>query len=499
MIGIPLLLLAVQDEPVKVKEPDFERLQAKFERCAQAQRDLDAGAYDRALVTARELLQDSSVAAYSDRRVQVVRMDRMTRAWTVPLGEPREFYPKQIAARALLELAKSESNPSKKLALLEDARTLIQGSQVESSRRFEAAIASQIDLTRRAMESPREEPHVPILREVQRLREAKDFKGALAHIEKNRTALGDTYAGLKTDIETAQHREIAALASSAREILEKLHPDEKLDNLSKALKTCVPDPDKFTAVGPDLEWVRLLATTFDRYRTFEYIENAPVAQILKDLEGLLSSAMAREDIAQSRAAIRLRGHAVASAVKRRSEQARKEPLSSLEKHMKEAAALVAPLGAELEQVSRLTRETAEPGKKTFLSKVSDEMRAQFEVVDRLAKSMPSSEPALDAIRRQLEGGDPAIYGPEGGTGYRGAIASVRSLVEGEEFSRWHPEVQAVGRSLLATLLALEGFRQGRTAEEIKADCRPFVGADYRQVVTLSSKVKRLLEGLRQGS
>lgn len=498
MSGWLLLLVAIQDEPVKIKEPDFEKLQVKFDRCAQAQRDLDAGAHERALTAARELLQDATVAAFSDRKVQVVRLDRMTRAWTVPVGEPREFYPKQIAARALFELANAEPAPARKLALLEEARALIQGSQPESSRRIESAISGQIDQVKRGFDTPREDPAAPVLREVQRLRDAKDFKGALTHLDRNRTVLADAYAGVKADVETAQEREIASLASGAKGFLERIRPDEKLESLSKTLKTCLPDPQKFTALGPELEWVRTLASTFDRYRSFEYIENAPVAQVLKDLDGLLKNAIDREDIAQARAAIQIRGHVVGSAVKRKSEQARREPAANLEKHLKEVAALVSPLGSELEQIAKLVREAADTGRKTYLMRVFEEMRAQAEAVDRLVQSMPALEPALDAIRTRLEVADAAIYGPEGAAGYRSMIATVRSLIEGEGFSRWHPDCQAFGRSLLATLLALEGFRQGRTTEEIKTDCRPYVGPDYRPVLTVSPKVKRLLDGLRQG-
>jgi hypothetical protein len=493
-----LLLLASQDEPVKVKEPDFDKVKGQFDRFAQAQRDLDAGAVDRALASARELLKDAAVSGYADRKIQVVRLDRMTRAWTLPVGDPKEFYPRQIAARALLELAKSESDPARKLKTLEEARELIQSSQAENSRRFESAISAEIDGTKRSLEASREDPSAPILREAHRLRDAKDFKGALAHLEKNRTTLGESYASLKADVETAQQREIAGLASGAKGFLEKLRPEDKLETLSRAIRAYLPDPDKYSTIGSELEWLRSLADVIDKHRGSEYLENAPVPQVSRDLEGLLKTAMDCEDIAQARAAIRLRGHVIAAAVKRKAAQARKEPAANLEKHIQEARALATPVGVDLERVSKLAREASDPGRRTFLGKVSEELAAQAGVIDGQAQLMPAFDPALETIRKQLDGPESAVYGAGGASGYRAAISAVRALVEGEGFSRWHPELQSIGRSLAATLLALEGFRQGRPAEEIRAECRPFVGQDFRPVMTVSPKVKRLLEGLKRG-
>ncbi len=491
-----LLFVLAQDDPVKVREPDFEKVKGQFEKYARAAKDLEAGAYDRALVAAREILADAGVAGFADRRIQVVRLDRMTRAWTQPVGDPREFYPKQVAARCLLELSKSESDGPKRLAMLEEARGLIQGSEPESSRRFESAIAAEHERVRKASETPREDPRAPVIRDAQRFQDAKDFKAALGHLEKNKAILGPSYDTLHRDVERAQERHLADLASEAKSFLEKLRPEEKLDALSKAIKAFLPDADKVASVGPELEWVRSLWALVDRHKSAEYFESVPITQLSKDLDGLLQAAVVREDVAQARVAIRIRTHALMAAAKACVDRALKEPAANLERHRKELAGLTGPLAGELSRVKKEAEATPDAGRKTFLGKVAEELGDAAAALGEVAQRMPVAEPAIDGIRKAVAEGDTVVFGPDAYGSYRSLIAKLKGLVDGDAFSGWHPESKAASRSLLAALVALEGLRDGRSTQEVKEDCRPYVGPDFRHILEAPPKVKKLLDSLK---
>ncbi|HLG42280.1 MAG TPA: hypothetical protein VI643_02860 [Planctomycetota bacterium] len=491
-----LLLVLAQDDPVKVKEPDFEKAKGQFEKYVRATKDLEAGAFERALATAKELLGDASVAAFADRRVQVVRLDRMTRAWSQPVGDPREFYPKQLAARCMLELSKSEDDPRKRLAVLEEAKSLIQASEVESSRRYETSIAAEHERVRKAGETPREDPSAPVIREAERLQDAKDFKGALGHLEKNKAVLGQSFDSVRRDIEKAQERHLADLASEAKSFLEKLRPEEKLETLARSIKAFLPDSDKFTSIGADLECLRALAGLVERHKAAEYFESVPIAQLTKDLEPLFKSAMAREDVPQARMVIRIRAHACLAAAKGWVDRASKEPSAQLEKHREALAGLSGPLGVDLASLKKEAETTPDAGRRTFLGKVSAEFEGALAALSEHSRRMPMAEPAVESIRKAVGEGDASIFGPESSGSYRSVIAKLKGLMDGADSVRWHPEIKSAGRSLLAILIALEGFRDGRASQEIAGDCRPFVGHDLKLVLDVPPKVSRLLNGLK---
>jgi hypothetical protein len=199
----------------------------------------------------------------------------------------------------------------------------------------------------------------------------------------------------------------------------------------------------------------------------------------------------REALVQARCALKMRMRILETRMNNLVKRGRNASAEELGPIQELAAGILTGVTAESEDLAR-RRDAADPAKKAFLGRLAEEYGRTLKAILDAEQSMPILEPELSILRKGLTGPNSGILGDDGS--FTPVIDRLKGLLGSSE--RWHSSQTALARSLLATALALEGFRTGKPKEQIRTDCRPYVDKNYEQILKGPGKVLDLLESLK---
>jgi hypothetical protein len=494
-VSTSLVLLWAADLEHKIKEDEFAgALKAAVEAYEAAAGDFQSQKFEAALAKLRPLLARPTGA--EDRRIVLSRYDRQL-GRDIPVGEPRDFYPYQLAARCLLVSSGAAPDKAGTLAMLKEARGYLETStgkcQADSSKPFLRQVNDAIARVESEFEPAGPTPAEKAVREIRRTIEAGDFAGAAAAIERQKDLLGREAEGLKTEAAKAQTRHLAAKWSEAEEFLSRFRPTRKVESLAEEMRALLPS--RVTALTPEFQWVEEAAKSLESTRESGMVENARP----ETFDALVARSLNLEQPTLLKVAVDLRFEAVAGGVRRAVAASRTGALKDVEQASAQVQSILAREKWNRDALQKTIGE-ASALRKAWLERYLGMLEEKAKLLAAMAAEIPGRIEGLEEVAASLGRFDPAVFGPDASGSYEPLIKKINSIVGAQGFDRGHKEAQAAAHYLLAALLVLEGYRRGDPLTEIRRaaegplkrsrDLAPKLELE----LPLSPKVKAVLAG-----
>jgi hypothetical protein len=434
-----IVFLLLVDLESKIKQDEYAgALKAAVEAYESALDDFQRQKAEAALAKLRPIL--AKPTGLEDRKIILTRYDRQL-GRDITVGE-HDFYPYQLAGKCLLASAKGESDKTRAMAMLKEAKGFLENStgpcQAESSKAILRQVNDAISKLESEAEPSGPTPEEKAAKDAKRLMDAGDFVGAAAVIEKNHQD------ALKDDLAKAERKFLGVKWAEAEDYLDKFKPTRKIGILADELKALVPS--KVTGLSPEFKWVQDLAAALEASKgsgTVEALKSDPT-------EALLLRAVEMEQATLVKVALDIRFEVVSGAIRRAVKAAKDGSFKEIAARSKEVQELI---------------ETC---------------------------------PAVDEVLLALSRFDPAVFGDEAAGGYDALLKKLQEAMEDSEFSRCHREVQGAAHYLRAALTALEGFRRGESLADVRKACEPALkksrelAPNQKLDVPLSPKVRAAL-------
>jgi hypothetical protein len=491
MIFKSAAVLLLLDLEHKIKEDEFSgALKASVEAFQAAQEDFQNQKYDAALAKLRPILAKPTGA--EDRKIILTRYDRQL-GRQISVGE-HEYYPYQLAARCLQLSAKAEPDKARAMEMLKEAKGYLDASigkcQADSSKAFLRQVSDAISRLEGEVEPAGPTPAEIAAKQIRKLIESSDYVAASAAIDKTRDALGAQAAALKEELDKAQKKTLGLKWADAEEYLARFKATRKIDSLVEELRALIPS--KVTALSPEFLWIKDFAEALSEHRAEGTVENARS----DPAEGFVARAMDLEQFGLVKAAAEVRCEHAAGLVRRAMAAAKSASLKEMGERAKAAQDVVAKLKREREAVEGMKEKF--PARRGILDRYGELLTEKIQALQVMAADLPKRSAAVDEVIEALGRADASVFGPEAGGSYEALYSKLMRALESADFVKCHKEVQAAGHYLAAVLTALEGFRRGDAASEIRKSVEPLLKKARDLVpsihvdLPLSPKVKSLL-------
>lgn len=490
MVGFFFSALLLQEE-IEIKLPDYSGIRGHVEAYEAAEKAFKEGRIEAALNKVREILRNPT--GREDHTIVVTRLKRVARQWVE--FERHRYYPFQLGAQCLQELARTETDRDGKIELLEEAKRFALRSPAPSTRRILRSIERDLEAAKRL---PGEDPQAGLIRRIKKLIEVEDFEGAAALLrEQGGTLDADMRKTLEEDLEKTRHRRRAQYVAAAESALNNLDPDREIRKIGRELEGLVPERDRLGPLGPTLSWIRDLAALLRRFEASGTLDRIETPEFMAGLQNLQKRAAEQGALVPARTALRLRAYVYGARLRAVGEEARKAPMEKLHKYSQAADGILQILKDERADLKRQLEEEPPRGRKVFLEELVEAYDVLLRSLEsRRKESFPVAAEKLERIRRELAEGSISVLGDDSGGSFDPLAEEIEMALRSAPAKRWHPGYLVLGRRLVATLRALEGFRLGKRPDQIIESCRPYVDEQFAAPFPVPEKVLDVLNRAR---